>query len=215
MDRELLTALLGPLVTGFLAALGVWLKDWRQRRDDEQRRRRTLSHAREQVGFIQAWVEAHQRVAPASAHEQARTQAQLDLEQAYAAVARSLAVPMEEREPITLGKLVGSLLLLRRLRTKWAKAARVIYYFGLAWAGLWAAVGADQTVEQDFTPTGVLVAIVMILVFGVAPAWGLHTWVLWLGERRVTRSSERSGHAVSAQMSAGEHGSTWYQAGNR
>jgi hypothetical protein len=186
--QELLGVLLAPLITALLAVVGFWLKEWYQRRDDDHRRRRTLSDARERVGFISAWLEAHDRVAPQSAQDEVRARAQSDLEQAYAAVARSLiqtAAP-GERERIRFRTLAKSLFLLHPFHSGWAKLARVFYYIGLGWAALWIAAGADITVDEDFTPTGVIFAVVMILVFGIAPAWALRSLALWL-ERRPAR----------------------------
>jgi Flp pilus assembly protein TadB len=148
MDPEqLVTALLAAVITALLTAFGVWLKDRLQHRDEQHRRRIALADAREQVGFIQAWMEVHDRVAPDSLHEQARARAQWDLQQAYATASRSLAVPTDEREPFTVRRMVTSLLLLQ-LRTGQAKVARVIYYFGLAWALTLAAAGTDITAQH-------------------------------------------------------------------
>jgi hypothetical protein len=188
MDRELLAALLGPVSTALLAAFGIWLREWRQRRDRDQRRRRALTEAREEVAFIEAWVKTHELVAPADTHERVHMRAHQDLERAYTVLAGSLAAAPIDDEPFTLRRLLRSLLLLRPLETNRAKAARVVYYLSLAWAAIWAAVGTDQTVKEDFTPTGIFVAILVILVFGVAPAWGLGAWVLWLDKRTVSRS---------------------------
>lgn len=183
MDRELLPILLGPLITAAVAAAGVWFRDWRERRDDDAQRRRTLGVAREQVSFIREWLEAHDRVADESAEEEVRTRAQLDLEQAYVDVAQSLANPVRGREPLTLGKMVRSLLLRRPLQDWRARIVRALYYLGLAWAGLWAAVGAEQTAREDFTPSGIFAAIVLILFLGIAPAWALRKWALWIENR--------------------------------
>ena len=185
MDSDqLMTALLGPLITAVLAVAGVWLREWWQRRDDDHRRRRTLSDAREQVGFINAWLEAHDRLAPKSVEEGVLARAESDLEQAYAAVARSLsAAAPDEREPVRFRTMARSLFLLHALRSGWAKLARVIYYFGLVWAALWTAVGAGVIVEEAFTPINLFASVFLIVVLGVAPAWALRSLVLWLEKR--------------------------------
>lgn len=78
------TLLIPPLLTACMAAIGVWWKDRRDRRDRDKERHRVLTQVREEIGAIEAWVTAYNLVASdAGAQEQAKMTAKSDLDMAY------------------------------------------------------------------------------------------------------------------------------------
>lgn len=188
---ELAGAVVGPLLATFLAGLGVWLRDWRRRRDDEYRRDRALSRATEEVAFIEAWTRAFEQVSEPSAKESARARARNDLERAYAVLASSGSAEVGTgvigegfREPVTLRRVLGTLLMFP-LHSKLAKVGRIVYYLSLLWALLWTGVGSSVMLEDGARASDVLISAVLILVFGIAPAGGLGA-IVWALDRRVT-----------------------------
>lgn len=197
---EVAGAVIGPLIATFLAGFGVWLKEWRGHRDDESRRQQALRRATEEVAFIDSWIHAFGQVSEPSASEMVRARAREDLERAYAVLSasrlphvegRDPAVVAERvREPVTIRRVLG-ILLMFPLRSWVARGLSIVYYISLLWALIWAGAGSSITFEEGAGPSDVVIGLIMIVVFGVAPACGLGALV-WAIEHRAARRRQPS-----------------------
>lgn len=195
---EVAGAIIGPMVATFLAAVGIWLKDWRGRRDAEQDQQQALTRAAEEVAFIEAWARASELVAEPAAHGRARAILQADLARAYL-VARPLfsayadvgaGVASERTGPL---RVLRILFLARRLQSRTAKVIRVVYYVALLWALLWTAAISSVIMEDEITVVRIISAIFVLIVFGIAPAVVLGTTAGLLDRRGVRRSAAAYG----------------------
>ncbi|GAA2095988.1 hypothetical protein GCM10009841_07490 [Microlunatus panaciterrae] len=131
MDPQILAAVIGPMLTALLAALAVGFKEWRNRRDWEDRRDRSLRQATQEVAYIDAWLTAHAKVADEASHREKAARALDDLERSYATVAAAVIEDQSMPRVKTLRDRAGALLLIPLNRTR-AKVVRVFYWVALA-----------------------------------------------------------------------------------
>jgi hypothetical protein len=187
MTELLAEGVMAPLVALTLPAIWIWIREGRQQRGRAHERRRRLIEARDDVVFLDAWLRIHREVAPKEDHDQVRIQTRQDLERVYSAFAEASIPLPSEGEPITLGRVVGTALLVGRAERTAAKVARALYWLALAWAVLWAAAGTSVTLEEESSPGGWIAAVLVVVLFGVLPAWGVRAWATWLDRPSVRR----------------------------
>jgi hypothetical protein len=180
-------ALLAPILTAVLGVLGLVFGDWRQRRTEAGRRKLSLEDASRQVQFASEWWSARKLLAESpEAVQQATARAGAWLEEAYEVVAASKPPPVEEKQPITLRRL----LLLYPLQSRAANAIRVLYYFALGWLLAWAGsmlnnIFVPETAKEDLFGNIAIVSASAVL------ALGLRFWAERAEKRRVARGKPR------------------------
>lgn len=151
-------AVLIPVVTAVLGALGLAFQDWRQRRSLAGRRKFALEDAGRQVSFAVAWWNARKQLADSpEAMQEATNRAVAWLEEASALVANSQPLPSEERRPAMLRRL----LLLYELHGRAARFIRGVFYVCLA-ALVW---GLGTTISEALTRSRTLGEGVGFLIF--------------------------------------------------
>jgi len=173
-------AFLAPLAALVLSALSVSINEWRQRRSREHQRRMRLAGAREDVAFLDAWLRAHELVAPKADGDPARARAMRDLERAYSAFAKSSGSSLVEDEPATLGQILGWLFLIHRPKRTAARIVRALYYVVLAWLPLLAFMEVAGAVEEKSPDVPWFWASLGFVLFGVVPAWIVRAWAVSL-----------------------------------
>ena len=147
--------------------------DWRQRRTEAGRRKLALEDASRQVQFASEWWSARKLLADSpEAVQQATARAGAWLEEAYAVVAASKPPPVEEKQPITLRRL----LLLYPLQSRAANVIRVLYYFALGWLLAWAgsrlnSIFVPEAATEDLYGNIAVVSASAILALGLR-FWG-------------------------------------------
>lgn len=181
--------LLGPILGALAAALGLWLKDRLQRRDEQFVRRTALDQAAQEVAFIQAWVAAHQTVNPVDQTDEVRQRASRDLERVYSVLTTPMMTrSINERQPIDLLGALKSWLLFKKLETIPASLGLILYWALLLTALFWVSAVTAAFIA-DPSPSGFFVWLLFMTVpFGVL--WGLRAFLLWvdqLGRRRADR----------------------------
>ena len=103
---DVLIAVLSPLVTAGLAALGAMLAERRARRNRRLTWRATLDDAIAQVNFIEAWFRIRAQVAPEAQQNAVVERALTDLESTYRSVETARTVlRIEVQRPSVLERL--------------------------------------------------------------------------------------------------------------
>jgi hypothetical protein len=178
---------LAPLVAVLLTVLSVWI----QQRGRAHQGRRALAEVRDDVAFLDSWLSARAQAVPEANHDQVRVEARRYLDRAYSVFAEhSVLVPsvasgtstrrQDERPTIRRG--LRLLLLIGQLERPAAKWVRALYYVMLAWALIWTS-GATAVGIEDSSVGGWFIAVFLVVVMGVLPAWLVRVWAVWLDRR--------------------------------
>lgn len=184
MDTKLVELGLGPVIAATIAGIGFVVRHWWQGRDREYRARRDLSQARDEVGFIEAWLAVGERLTPADAQGPLKQRAASDLQAAYSLAGQSTAAARNRPEPLSV-RQVARELLLAGLFSRRGRRARVLYPITLLWALLVTGLAPDLLLTMGLTAGNVAVTFVTVFVTGIAPAWGMRSFVLW-GDARAS-----------------------------
>ena len=143
---NIVLAVLVPVVTAVVGAIGVAFQDWRARRGATGRRKLAVDDARAQVNFVADWWNAKKSLGQSpEALQEAASRATALLEDASAVVsAVRLTSPVPE-PPVTFRRLA----LLYQFRTREGRAARAAFFFcsGVTVMALGASV-SEQLYEE-------------------------------------------------------------------
>lgn len=186
MDNELVALVLGPVIAATIAGITFVVRHWWQGHDREYRARRDLSQARDEVGFIEAWLAVGERLTPADAQGPLRQRAASDLQAAYYLAKQSTATARNRPEPLSIRRVARELLLVGLISRR-GRRARVLYILTLLWALLFTGLAPDLLLTLGLTVGNVAATLVTVFVVGVAPAWGMRSFVLWVDARAVGR----------------------------
>jgi hypothetical protein len=189
---NLVAAVLVPLLTTVIGALGVIFQDWRTRRSEQGRRKVAVDEARAQVNFVSDWWTAKQLLGQ-SPHvmQQAERDATTLLDEASAVVsAVRVAVP-GAAPPLTFRRLA----LLYPFHSGTGKAVRAAFYFCSGATVLALANSATQTLSRGGNWVGYLNAY--LILGGVAAA-------LALTLRFMAVAIERNAAAMASRGEAAE-----------
>lgn len=172
MNETLIQALVAPAITTVLGAAFALVRQWWQSRDREQRQRRDLAQAREEIAFIEAWWTARDKIMAPGAEDDdngARARASAELDSAHHLARRSAEAARHHRQPPTLRQVISRVTLLPRA-TGWGTLATVLLYWpSLLWALAWAVVGSQLTVQDGLTVGVLTLAVFMIIALGLLP----------------------------------------------
>lgn len=183
---SVVAAVIGPLVTAVLAALGYWLRETRQRRNRTRLYQENFELARQRITLIESWLVTHERLASPEQHKQASQRALSDLQQAYLLMNQSTEA-MQQNQPLPARKMLARLLLLDSMHTTAARVLGALYYVSLAWLVAWVSVGifvagaspALETGESLWVSTAIGLGFFFVsLAMGAAPALALNRLVV-------------------------------------
>lgn len=193
-----LTALIGPVVAAFAAALVVWLRETIMRRDEVFRRRKVVAAATKEVQFIQAWIEASRELHRDGTPSWVNDQVGADLDHAYALVAQARTGDAARgRKRLGPREVTGAVLLLGKLTSPWARVGLVVYY-----ALLLGVIGFSMiALSPSESVTGSYVFVVLVYLLFLL--WIVRLWrslLLWIDRRyRAARNAiSVDGSPVSA-----------------
>ena len=132
MDAEQVTRIaltvFTPILTAGIGIVALVIGDWRERRSRAGRRKLAFEDASRQVAFATEWWNASKLVAGSpDEDERASAQAQAWLEEATTLVAESEPPPDEDKQAITLRRLLIAFPMQRRA----ARILRAFFYFFL------------------------------------------------------------------------------------
>lgn len=95
-SNSVMIALLAPVITAAIGALGVWFREWRDQRHNDVRRRHSLEEAQAYVSFLSQWFTARQTVRPDAQIDETRQWAADSLD----SVLRTLNSSISEQQPV-------------------------------------------------------------------------------------------------------------------
>ena len=170
MEPEVLASIIGPLLTTVLAGGAVVLRQWRNRRTHQDEAEQSLERRREQIGFIDTWLTAHQKVAAHDPQTREHTQrAVQDLEFLYQQMTTELHHPPVRVKRFTALDLLKMILLIP-VSGVGAKVLRVLYYLA-AVGGILFIVATMSTLEPSGEGLGFDIGVAMIVtLLWAAPA---------------------------------------------
>ena len=117
-----------PILTAAIGIVALVIGDWRERRSQAGRRKLAFEDASRQVAFATEWWNASKLIASsADDQERASARAQAWLEEATTLVAESEPPPVEDKQAITLRRLLIAFPMERRA----ARTLRAFFYFFL------------------------------------------------------------------------------------
>lgn len=187
-------ALLVPLATAALGAAGILIRDWRVRRDVENRRVRALADATAQAAFVEQWWKALQVLSSAPEDLTAEaTNARALLAQAARTVSRSpdpgLGLP---ERPGAMRRL----LMLYRFDTVGGRLVRAVFYL---WLLVLAVVYANGVVEAlgNTSRWSTLGDLSLGTLIFLLPAVVLRALAVFLEKRRATEPAGSGRPAIA------------------
>ena len=127
MDAAYVPLLL-PVVTGLVAALGLYLKEWRLARDKKDIRNRAIADANAEVAFASEWWKATQLLGSDAPPDSPKRMLAF-LADAEALVAGTQHLGAAQRNPVTLSRV----LLLYPMHGRWARIVRRLFFASVLW----------------------------------------------------------------------------------
>jgi len=171
---------LTPVLTAGIGIFALVIGDWRERRTHAGSRKLAFDDASRQIAFASEWWNASKLVTDSpEATQRASEQAQSWLDEASTLVAKSEPPPVEQKQAITLRRL----LLAYPMRRRAARTLRAFYWFCLGLvvqqvsAALGSALGRSDTLGiQDYFSGGAvygdIIAVAVMTVSAMAFRFG-------------------------------------------
>jgi hypothetical protein len=171
---------LTPVLTAGIGIFALVIGDWRERRTHAGSRKLAFDDASRQIAFASEWWNASKLVTDSpEATQRATEQAQSWLDEASTLVAKSEPPPVEQKQAITLRRL----LLAYPMRRRAARTLRAFYWFCLGLvvqqvsAALGSALGRSDTLGiQDYFSGGAvygdIIAVAVMTVSAMAFRFG-------------------------------------------
>lgn len=188
-------------MTALVAAIGVVLKDWQQKRSRNQRHSQVLASATERVGFIRSWYETTSQVADCEELTRAKQRALDSLEEAYGALYEALAISHQEPATRDIG-LLRRMLLAYELPSLAARRARRAFHVYL---GVWILL-IPAGLYDDPTMSGweeIYSTILAIAAFAL-PLFFIHMFATSKSKDAGSRTSERDAPTAHYRGEVGE-----------
>jgi hypothetical protein len=201
MLQSPLQDLAGPLLTALVAAIGVVLKDWQQKRSRHQRHSQVLAGAAERIGFIRSWYETASQVADCEELTRAKQRAHDSLEEAYGALNEALTISHQESATRDIG-LLRRMLLAYELPSLAARRARRVFHVYL---GVWILL-VPAGFYDDPTMSGwdeIYTTILMIAAFAL-PLFFIHMFATSKSKDAGSRTSERDAPTAQYRGEVGD-----------
>jgi hypothetical protein len=188
--EQIASAVLVPVVTAILGALGIAFQDWRQRRSQAGRRKLALDDASRQVSFAAEWFNTRKLLADSpEAMQEATLRAAAWLEEASARVAESTPPPTGEKPPITLRRLLA----FYPIQGRAANVIRGVFYVCVGFL-IWTAGNAITVVLDPHERGKYLWGNTAAVMVVAAVALGLRFWV---GVAEARRPKGEKAHRVT------------------
>jgi Protein of unknown function (DUF2510) len=181
-ETEFLTAMVAlmvPVVTAVVGAIGILARDLYSQRSEVGRRKYALDDATRRVAFTAEWWKAKQALGSAADDQGARAIAQSWLEETTSLVSEALH---PRRRPGTDRSVTRRILLAYPFQRWTARLLRVIYYLFLA---LWVSVvlvTPMENIEGIKVGDKVILVVFGIVVYGL-PTFAIRAWAISIENR--------------------------------
>ncbi len=172
----IIAAVIAPIITASLAAIGVW---WKGRRD----RRRGLTEVHEEINVIEAWIKAYGLVASRETKSQAWKRAESDLERAYERLAVLLDLSRGVEMRPTFGQHVKILMLIHSAQTRATEIMRILYYVSLVGVATWVSVITAVGISQPNDAGSLILGFVVLLIANLLISAGIYMLARHLDRR--------------------------------
>jgi len=186
-----LIALLAPIVTALVGAVGILIRDLYNRRSAMGRRKYTMDDATRQVTFAAEWWKAKQALGTTPDDQAARAMAESWLEEATSLVSEALRPP---RRPEPDFSVTRRILLLYSFQRWTARIVRLAYYWLLANVAFAVVVALTIMSDPDMKLGEKVFASILELVFTGSLALGVRAWAVRIEDRATKQriSTQRS-----------------------
>jgi hypothetical protein len=201
----IVAAVLVPVVTALVGAVGILTRDLYNRRSEMGRRRYAMDDATRQVTFAAEWWKAKQALGCTPDDQAARAIAESWLEEATSRVSEALQPPRLS-EP---DRSVTRRILLAYPFQRWtARLLRVAYYFLLALTATVPLSAASVAGVPGITPVDVLSIILSGLIIYGLLAFAVRAWAVSIENRAAKKRSSTQPSVPISGLTAPQPG--WY-----
>jgi len=198
MEPQIVAAVIGPVCTAMLAALGIAMKAVHAQRRSTSSREREMQAASQKVEFIASYLAALERLPSGSTRrDDLRARADDDLEAAYRTMMAVSRVQQKEGEGVDWRAVLDRALLIPVHRDS-ARLVRAFYYLVLGYALFSSAVYVSLVFSDEMREQGLVITIMTVLFLVAAnlvPLWLMRLWVHRLD------GPSRSGRIAPAELS--------------
>jgi hypothetical protein len=177
---NILVALLVPIVTGVVGAVGILIRDLYNRRSEMGRRKYAMDDATGRVTFAAEWWKAKQALGSTPDDEAARAIAESWLEEATSLVSEALHPP---RRPEPDRSVTRRILLAYPFQRWTARLLRVAYYLLLAFMALGAFGALAMTGSPDIKFGEAVSITIGVLIFYGLLALVIRAWAVSIENR--------------------------------
>lgn len=202
---NIFVAVLVPIVTGVVGAIGILTRDLYDRRSEMGRRKYAMDDATRQVTFAAEWWKAKQALGSAPDDKAARATAESWLEEATSLVSEALHPP---RRPKPDRSVTSRILLAYPFKRWTARLLRVAYYLLLVFMafGAFGAVGMIGSPDIKFGEA-VSVSVGVLIFYGLL-ALGIRAWAVSIENRAAKQRTSAQPSVPTGGLTAPQPG--WY-----
>ncbi len=202
---DILVALLVPVVTAIVGAVGILTRDLYDKRSEMGRRKYAVDDATRQVTFAAEWWKAKQALGSTPDDEAARAVAESWLEQANSLVSKASQPP---RKPEPDRSVMRRILLAYPFQRWTAKLLRVAYYLILAFMASSAFDVLAMTGSPDIKFGEAVSTTIGILIIYVSLALGIRAWAVSIEKRAAKQRVSAQPLVPTGGLTAPQRG--WY-----
>jgi Protein of unknown function (DUF2510) len=182
---DYVSALLAPVVTAAVGAVGILTRDPYNRRSEMGRRKYAMDDATRQVTFAAEWWKAKQALGATPDDQAARAIAESWLQEATSRVSEALQPP---RKPEPSHSVTRRILLAYPFQRRTARLLRVAYYiFLLSTASV--VITTSALLSADAKVGDVVAGIIGGLLLYATPAFAVRAWAVSIENRAAKRTS--------------------------
>jgi hypothetical protein len=201
----ILAAVLAPVVTALVGAVGLLTRDLYNRRSEMGRRTYAMDDAKRQVTFAAEWWKAKQALGCTPDDEAARAIAESWLEEATSRVSDALQPP---RRPEPDRSVTRRILLAYPFQRWTARLLRVAYYLLLALTAMAPLSAASVAGAPGITPAAFLSFFLSgVIIWGLL-AFAIRAWALAIENRAAKHQTSAQSVKPTSGLTAPRPG--WY-----
>jgi hypothetical protein len=190
--------ILATLLTAILAAVGVLLRDWLQKRDARHQRKEARLEATELISVIEKWMAAQQQICSSEEFEEVKQSVRRRLDRVYS----SLVSSHDIKKPIERRPFIRRALLFYKPASLLGWILHTIFYVLAALILVWGifsiiSIYRPQIYQLDGQPLTLNEIVFIIILYWLlllVPALAIRGWALYLDKRNLKRF-ERSAFA--------------------